>query len=257
MKQSFLALCLPFALACLSGCSTPRIDLALASQPNVNPDHSGRPSPLLVKTFELRNELKFKQTDSQTLFDQPVQALGADLIAADEMTLIPGEARKVAYSPNPDTKYLGVIASFRQMERAQWRMIKAVDAEKKNLIALEFNDTSILIIPEDQAGSWDPEESVKQFQQQLTRPEAQPLPPTQPQLEEQATQQALQKLPAAEGKTARDISTATGNKISPQSLAKEVVAQGSEVAGSASSATTPAPQAPRAASPIRSMTPIK
>lgn len=257
MKKLFLALCLPFALACLAGCSSPRIDLAVASQPNVNPDHSGRPSPLLVKTFELRNELNFKQTDFQTLFDRPVQALGADLIAADEMTLIPGEARKIAYSPNAETKYLGVVASFRQMERAQWRMIKAVDAEKKNLIALEFNDTNILIIPDDKAGGWDPEESVKQFQQQLIRPEAQPLPQVQDQLKEEATQQVLQELPATEGETARKVTSATGDKVSAHSLTKGIVSQGSEAAVSAVTAPTPTPQAPPAAAPMRSMTPIK
>ena len=124
MNRCAVALCLALPLACLAGCSSPpRIDLALASQPNINPDHSGRPSPVIVKTFELRTDLNFKQADFQSLFDRPVQVLGADLVAADEMVLIPGEARKVAYSPHPETKYLGVIGGFRQLERSQWRMI--------------------------------------------------------------------------------------------------------------------------------------
>lgn len=169
MKKVTVTLCLCISLVCLAGCSKPSVDLALASQPNVNPDHSGRPSPIIVKNFELRNDLIFKQADFQSLFERPVQVLGADLIAADELVLIPGEARKIAYKPNPDTRYLGVVAGFRQMDRAHWRVIKPIDAENKNLIALEFNDTSILIIPDNRAEDWNPEEAVKQFQQQLAQ----------------------------------------------------------------------------------------
>ena len=235
MKRYALALCLAVPLACVAGCSSPpRIDLALASQPNINPDHSGRPSPVIVKTFELRTDLNFKQADFQSLFDRPVQVLGADLVAADEMVLIPGEARKIAYSPHPETKYLGVIGGFRQMERSQWRMIKAIDAEKETLIALEFNDASILTIPEDKAGDWNPEESVKKFQQQLPPLEAQrpPLP--------QAEQ-------AVDAETVRTSVSAAADKAAAN-LSERAVQQGVETA---------APTATAPASAVRAMIPIK
>ncbi len=152
---------------CLSACSKPYVNLSIASQPNVNPDHSGRPSPVIVKMYELRSDLAFKQLDFQTLFEKPVQALGSDLIAADEIVLVPGEARKVSYMPSPDTKYVGLLGGFRQMERAHWREIKAVDPESGNLICIELNDASILMISDDKKGSWNPEEAVRRFQQQL------------------------------------------------------------------------------------------
>lgn len=176
MKKIFPFLSLFVVVLCLAGCGKPRLDLNVASQPNVNPDNSSRPSPVLVKTYELRNDLAFKQADFQSLFERPVPTLGADLIAADELVFIPGEARKVAYKPTPGTRFLGVVAGFRQMERAQWRIIKAIDPEEKNIVALELNDTSILIIPDKQAKDWDPEEAVKGFQQQMTRPAPQPGP---------------------------------------------------------------------------------
>jgi type VI secretion system protein VasD len=178
MKRYLPALCLAVVLLCLAGCGKPRLDLNMASQPNVNPDNSGRPSPVLVKTYELRNDLVFNQSDFQSLFERPVPTLGADLVAADELVLIPGEARKVTYTPSANTRFLGVVAGFRQMERAQWRMIKPVDPEKKNTVALEFNDASILIVPDAQAGKWEPEEAVRQFQQQMSRP-VPPLPQEQ------------------------------------------------------------------------------
>lgn len=169
MKTPRLLLSLLLLALCLSACSKPSVNLSIASQPNVNPDHSGRPSPIIVKMYELRSDLAFKQLDFQTLFEKPVQALGADLIAADEIVLVPGEARKVAYMPSPDTRYVGLIGGFRQMERSHWREVRPVDSESGNLICVELNDASILLIPDDRKKSWDPEEAVRRFQQQLPR----------------------------------------------------------------------------------------
>lgn len=163
-----------FVLFCVSltgGCSKPRVELAVASQPNVNPDHSNRPSPVIVKIYELRNDLAFKQAEFTTLFDAPIQVLGADLIAADELVFIPGEARRVAYQPNPNTRFVGIVAGFRQMDRALWRVIKPVDPEKGNWVAIELNDATILVIPDRDAENWDPEEAIRQYQQQLVKPQ--------------------------------------------------------------------------------------
>lgn len=170
MKIFFLVPGLLLAVMLTAGCGKPRIDLSVASMPNVNPDNSDRPSPIAVKTYELRSELAFNQADFQSLFERPVSTLGPDIIAADEFVLIPGEARKTAYRPSPNTRYLGVVAGFRQMDRAHWRVVKGIDPDDKNTIALEFNDTAILLIPDDQAKNWDPEKAVKDFQQQTVRP---------------------------------------------------------------------------------------
>lgn len=159
----FLVICGAFG----SGCSKPAIGLVVASQLNVNPDHSGRPSPVIVKMYELRNDLAFKQADFNSLFDMPIQVLGADLVAADEIVFIPGEARRILYHPNENTRFVGIVAGFRQLDRALWRIIKPVDPEKTTWLAIELNDASILVMPEDSAESWDAEKAVRHFQQRV------------------------------------------------------------------------------------------
>ena len=170
MIRTVIFCCLLAACCCLPGCSNPRIELAVASQPNVNPDVTGRPSPLIVKMYELRRDVAFNQADFQTLFTKPMQALNADLVAADELLLVPGEARRVTYKPNLETRFVGVVAGFRNMDRARWRVIKPVDPKKANSLALEFNDVSILMIPDDQASAWNPEKAVKDYEQKITPP---------------------------------------------------------------------------------------
>lgn len=164
------ALCKSFVLLCLClglcACGKPRIDLAVASQPNVNPDHSGRPSPVIVKMYELRGDLAFKQSDFQTLFANPMQALGPDLVAADEVVFVPSEAKTISYEPMAETRFVGIVAGFRQMDRAHWRIIVPVDPERKNRIPLELNDVFITLIGQERT-DWTPEDSVRQQQSRM------------------------------------------------------------------------------------------
>ena len=148
MKKFALLLTALTAICALTACSGGRAQLLVASQANVNPDFSGRPSPVVVKVYELRRGLAFRQADFQNLFDQPMQTLGADILAADELVFVPGEARSITYLPGPDARFLGIVAGFRQMDRARWRTLRPINADGKNLIALELNDASIIVIPE-------------------------------------------------------------------------------------------------------------
>ena len=163
-----------------AGCSKPNIELAVASQTNVNPDHSGRPSPVIMKMYELKSDLAFNQGDFIALFENPVQALGADLVAADELVFVPGEARKVVYQPDSKTRFVGILLGFRQMERAHWRAIKAVNPEESNKVYLELMDTSVLMVDEKTMSDWDPVKAVQQFQQRTAQPAPQPAAGTPP-----------------------------------------------------------------------------
>jgi type VI secretion system protein VasD len=161
--RSTVFLILVSAMTCImTGCGKPRIDLAVASQPNVNPDNSGRPSPVIVKMYELRGDLAFKQNDFYTLFHEPAKALGSDLIAADELVFVPSEARVISYEPMTATRFVGIVAGFRQMERAQWRTIISVDPEEKNTIRIELMDASLVLITDE---NWRPEKNLRTLQQ--------------------------------------------------------------------------------------------
>lgn len=252
MKKTGSTLFVFLVLVCLAlgtGCSKPRVEMAVASQPNVNPDHSDRPSPVIVKIYELRNDLAFTQADFLSLFDTPIQVLGADLVAADELVFIPGEARRIAYQPNPNTRFIGVVAGFRQMDRAFWRVIKPVDPEEENWLAIELNDATIIVIPDKDAEDWDPEKAVRQFQKQMARPEQPAAGDTTP-ARSGATDQTRPADPAIRATTsgAPDSAAGAGGTRAAQD-GKETVTiigeQGDEaLPGVQAGKTAPAPLAP-------------
>src|SRR5262245_11091807 len=60
---------------------------------DVNPDPSGRASPIVVRIFQLRNDGEFAAADFFALYDNEKATLGASLIAREEYVLAPGETR--------------------------------------------------------------------------------------------------------------------------------------------------------------------
>jgi type VI secretion system protein VasD len=104
--------------------------------PDVNPDSSGRPSPIVVRIYQLKAEAAFKATDFFTLYDDEEKALGPELISRDEYVLAPKETKTIDVALSPDTRFVGAIAAFRDYRNAEWRVL--VPAPKKGIsVAVE------------------------------------------------------------------------------------------------------------------------
>ena len=119
--------------ACASGPPKPtKARMTVIAQADVNPDATGRPSPIVVRVYQLQQDAKFANADFFALFDDEQQALGADLLARDEITLAPGERKEVPVEVKGEAKFLGAIAAFRDIRNSQWRALQP--APKKGLL---------------------------------------------------------------------------------------------------------------------------
>jgi type VI secretion system protein VasD len=108
--------------ACGGGPPPPTIvDLTVAGAPDLNPDSSGRASPVVVRLYELVSPSTFQDADFFQIYDDAAGTLAADLQGTDEMVVSPGASRTLQRELKPDTRWLGVIASYRDIDRASWR----------------------------------------------------------------------------------------------------------------------------------------
>jgi type VI secretion system protein VasD len=124
-------------LAVVAGCASgppkpTKARMTVIAQADVNPDATGRPSPVVVRVYQLQQDAKFSNADFFALFDDEQQALGSDLLARDEITLAPGERKEVQVEVKGEAKFLGAIAAFRDIRNSQWRVVKP--APKKGLL---------------------------------------------------------------------------------------------------------------------------
>jgi type VI secretion system protein VasD len=87
----------------------------------VNPDVSGRPSPIVVRLIELKNIGKFEVADFDNLFQNYETFFGSDLLGSEQFHLRPGDTKIVKHAVAPETKYIAVTASYRDLNQAVWR----------------------------------------------------------------------------------------------------------------------------------------
>jgi type VI secretion system protein VasD len=97
--------------------------LTISAAVDANPDSTGRPSPIVVRLYQLKGDGAFESVEFFGLFDDDHQALGADLVDRSEFVLTPSEERTVKVAVNDDTRFVGALAAFRDIRNAQWRVI--------------------------------------------------------------------------------------------------------------------------------------
>ena len=110
----------------------------------VNPNANNRPSPVVVRLYELKASAQFESADFLSLYDKDQSVLGADIVSRDEFVLAPGDKKAITKPLVADTKFIGVVAAFRDLERARWRAVAAVQPNKNNVIAITVDGISVL-----------------------------------------------------------------------------------------------------------------
>ena len=116
------------ALIWLAGCSslTPystmtKVNLKLTANDQLNPDLNGRPSPIVISLFELKHPVAFENADFFSLYERAKDSLTPDLVASEELELRPGETVELKLSVEQGSRFVGVLAAYRDLPDTQWR----------------------------------------------------------------------------------------------------------------------------------------
>ncbi len=113
---------------------------------DVNPDAEGRASPFVARIYELKSLSVFNSADFFGLYEQDVALLGDDMLVRAEHHLRPGEKKVVPQRDlKPDTRFIGVIAAYRDIENATWRKAIEIELNEKTSFVVEFKNTTIEI----------------------------------------------------------------------------------------------------------------
>jgi len=108
--------------------------VALAASADINPDASGKPSPVVVRVYQLKGDVAFNGADFFALYDDEMKVLGPELIGREEYLLTPTEHRTVELVVPKTAKFVGIIAAYRDIRNSQWRVV--IPAPLKNGMTL-------------------------------------------------------------------------------------------------------------------------
>ena len=110
-----------------------------------NPDLNGRASPVVVRVYELRSPGAFSGADFFSLFEKESETLAGDLVGREEYVLRPAETRPYRRQLQPDTKFIGVVGAFRDLEHSRWRQVAPVPAERQSAIAIGVEARAVTV----------------------------------------------------------------------------------------------------------------
>ena len=127
------------------GPPTTALRFIVQADDSINPNAAGAPSPTLVKIYELKTLGGFMQADFFKLLDDDASALGGDLVAKRELEIKPGEKQNFERASPYDTKFIGVIAGFRSIDKATWRASAECKPGETGLYVVGVSAASIAV----------------------------------------------------------------------------------------------------------------
>jgi type VI secretion system protein VasD len=137
-------------LVCLTGCfggnSIVKLKASVEAAENVNPDLGGRPSPVVVRVYQLRSLDVFKSADFFAIYDNEVATLGQTFVRRDEFELAPGAKTIYTDEIDPSTKFIGVLAAFRDLDNARWRSFIQLPEDKEIYLGIGLESLAVSVV---------------------------------------------------------------------------------------------------------------
>ena len=118
----------------------------------INPNSRGRPSPVVMRVYYLLSADEFGRADFFDLFDDDRKTLGQDLVGSREFELVPGEKNIYSAEFSPRAAHLGVIAAFRDLESAKWRISAPLAQNESNDFAIHLDVVTVSLT--DSGAGW-------------------------------------------------------------------------------------------------------
>lgn len=149
VRHAFVVAFALFLVSCASAPPPPppitKVQGSVQATAGINPDVSGRPSPVVVRLYELRAPGAFQGADFFAIYDREAATLGQDVVVREELQLQPGETRELNRELRDDTRHVGVIAAFRDIDQARWRAVVPVPKGVSTSLIIKIDTLSVSI----------------------------------------------------------------------------------------------------------------
>lgn len=125
----------------------PKVEVVIEASPDVNPDPTGRPSPIVLLVLELKSTSVFDTADFFALWEHPDTVLAGDVQNVERLQLMPGDARELKMEFQPGSQFLGIVAAYRQLEGARWRNAVETPPDKTTKVVVRLESLEVKIEP--------------------------------------------------------------------------------------------------------------
>ncbi|HYM03858.1 MAG TPA: type VI secretion system lipoprotein TssJ [Stellaceae bacterium] len=121
------------------------VELTVQATPTINPDDTGRPSPVIVRIYQLAGAGAFEKADFFQLYEKEGAVLGTDLLGRDQVALAPGDSKSLTFEMKPTAKLIGIVAAFRDIGQATWRTEATVPPNKTTKLTIVVDKLAVQV----------------------------------------------------------------------------------------------------------------
>ena len=132
----------------------PPAKAAIIVSRDVNPDSAGRPSPIVVRLYQLKEGGSFNSASYFALSDKEQATLGPSLESREEYELKPGETKELLLEIPPTARYLGAVAGYRNLNDSKWKALSPappeaglLDFARKHKLIVSVGKSEVKITP--------------------------------------------------------------------------------------------------------------
>ncbi len=100
------------------------LDIDLTARVALNPDEASRPVSVAVRAYQLKDRRSFDAASYPELLKNDRAVIGGDLLDTVGQVINPGSAASLSQPMNPDTKFIAIVAFFRDArDNHDWRRV--------------------------------------------------------------------------------------------------------------------------------------
>lgn len=136
------------AMLAVAACGGPppptKVELTMAAAADAN-FYQNSPAPVQVRVYQLKSPAAFEDADYFQLDKNESEVLGDDLLGKDEYFLAPGANEIVVTELDPDTRYLGLVAAFRNIDGSIWRGTVPIPPNKTTTVTANIGAQTVSI----------------------------------------------------------------------------------------------------------------
>jgi type VI secretion system protein VasD len=148
---SIMAVLTALAVGCKSAPPPPKpvppAKVLFVASADVNPDRDGRPSPIFVRLYLLKEEGAFNNASYFALLDKEQETLGPSLLSREEYPLRPGQTLEFEMKIPPEARFLAVAAQYYWKDKAKWKAVApAPDMVGKHTLTMNVAKSQMTIM---------------------------------------------------------------------------------------------------------------
>ena len=102
-------------------CDKQVVTLDIYAADNINPNESARPRPVVVRLYQLQNDVRMLNAQYDDILLHDKDTLGTDMMKVDEVEVFPNDLVEVKFERIPEASVLCGAAMFHQPRGQSWK----------------------------------------------------------------------------------------------------------------------------------------